>query len=76
MMGLADSVYWMNAFLVGVSNAFPLCVLVTIAICLNFGTVPFFLKADIILVFFVFLTYAIGLIFIALLVSVLVKSGK
>lgn len=75
MMGLTDRVYWTNAFLVGLLNALPLCMLSTIALCVRFHSTAI-LKADYLLIFIVILCYAIGLIFLALLVSVLVKSGE
>lgn len=75
MMGLADSVYWTNAFLVGLINALPLCALVTASLCIQFGSVACLLRTNSALVFVVFLSYAIGIILMALLVSVLVKSG-
>lgn len=75
MMGLSDSVYWTNAFLVGFINAFLLCVLVTISLCVNFGTVASLPKSDPGLIFLIVLAYAMGIILMALLISVLVKSG-
>ena len=75
MMGLADSVYWTNAFLVGLLNALPICVLITIAMCANFGVRAIVMGTDPFLFFIVLLCYAIGIILLALLFSVLVKSG-
>lgn len=74
-MGLTDTVYWTNAFLVGLLNALPLCLMVMAALCINFKTLPV-LRANAVLIFIVVLCYAIGIILLALLISTLVKSGQ
>ena len=74
MMGLTDTVYWTNAFVVGLLNALPLVLMVTASLCLNFKESAI-LSANALLIFIVVLCYAIGLVLLALLISVLVKSG-
>ncbi|XP_028967478.1 ATP-binding cassette sub-family A member 1 [Galendromus occidentalis] len=76
MMGLSDFVYWTNAFLVGLINAFPLCLLVTVSLCTNFGNIATLPHSNAGLVFVALIAYSVGIIFMALLVSVLIRSAK
>lgn len=74
-MNGSDAVYWVNAVLVGLFNALPLCLVVTGALCIQFDPCSVF-DADPSLIFTVILCYAIGVILLALFLSALVKSGE